>query len=290
MSWFNRILPSIGRKSQPIQQQEKNSIPQGLWKLCPECDRTLYVPELEQNLKVCSMCSHHFALNARERVDLVLDKDKKREEIAEDVEAVDWLKFRDTKTYKARLTGAIRGTGEREALVCIRGSMSGIPLVVVSFEFGFLGGSMSSAVGEKFVRATDYCAEHGLPLLAFSTSGGARMQESMFSLLQMARTSAALEWLRSRKLPYISVLVDPVYGGVSASLAMLGDIIIAEPAARVGFTGPRVIEQTLRVKLPSGFQRSEFLLEHGMIDMIVHRSEMKAKLASLLGKMLDSGA
>lgn len=211
------------------------------------------------------------------------------QELAEGVKAKDRLKFRDTKRYKDRITTAENATGEDEALICVRGKIHQIPAVVCVFEFKFLGGSMGAAVGEKFVRAAQYAGENGFPFVCFSTSGGARMQESMFSLLQMARTAAVIEWLRDKGMPYISVLIDPVYGGVSASLAMLGDIIIAEPGASVGFTGPRVIEQTMRVRLPAGFQKSEFLLKHGAIDMIVPRSEMKVKLAGLLGKFIDAG-
>ena len=288
MNWLTRMLPSVGSRA-PEKNAEKSQIPEGLWQLCPGCQHTLYGPDLEQNLKVCNKCNFHFALGARERLKYTLD-DAPSEEIATGIKPADRLKFRDTKRYKDRIRDASRATGEEEALVCMRGKVGGIPVVVVAFEFGFLGGSMSAAVGEKFVRATRYAVENGLPLVSFATSGGARMQESMFALLQMARTAAALEWLHSRKIPYISVLVDPVYGGVSASLAMRGDVIIAEPGVRIGFTGPRVIEQTMRVKLPPGFQKSEFLLEHGAIDMIVPRQQMKDRLAGLLGKLIDAGA
>ena len=287
MSWLKRILPSVGR-GKPQGSASKSQVPEGLWKLCPSCEETLYTPDLEQNFKVCNKCGYHFSLNARERLALVLD-DSGKEEIATGIKPADRLKFRDTKRYRDRLAAASKATGEEEALICVHGYIEGNPAVVCAFEFGFLGGSMSAAVGEKFVRAATYAGDNGLALVCFSTSGGARMQESMFSLLQMARTSAVLQWLKERGRPYISVLVDPVYGGVSASLAMLGDIIIAEPGVRVGFTGPRVIEQTLRVALPPGFQKSEFLLEHGAIDMIVPRSQLRERIGGLLGKLADAG-
>lgn len=288
MNWLTRILPSVGSREQKP-EAVKSHVPEGLWQLCPSCEQTLYRPELEENLKVCSKCGFHFRMNARERLAMLL-QDAPSEEIMKGIKALDRLKFRDTRRYKDRLTEAVKGTGEEEALICMKGQIEDIPVVICAFEFGFMGGSMSAAVGEKFVGAARYAGEHGLPLVSVAMSGGARMQESMFSLLQMARTAAVLQWLKERGRPYISILADPVYGGVSASLAMLGDVIIAEPGVRVGFTGPRVIEQTMRLKLPAGFQKSEFLLEYGAIDMIVPRAELRVRLASLLGKLIDAGA
>jgi acetyl-CoA carboxylase carboxyl transferase subunit beta len=244
----------------------------------------LYQKSLAENHDVCPKCDHHLRISARRRLELFLDSEG-QEELCEDMEPVDLLKFKDLKRYKDRLSAAQKATGEKDALIVIKGTVNEVPAVVAAFEFGFIGGSMGAVVGEKFVQAANTCLEEGLPLICFSTSGGARMQEALISLMQMAKTSAALERLRQNGLPFISVLVDPVYGGVSASLAMLGDINIAEPNALVGFTGPDVIRQTVRVKLPEGFQRSEFLLEHGAIDMIVHRRDLRDRIASLLTKL-----
>lgn len=260
------------------------NVPEGLWRKCPRCDSVIYRPELERNLDVCPKCQHHLRVNARARLKLFLD-DGPQSEIGADIEPVDRLKFKDSKKYKDRLTAAQKDTGEKDALIVIRGKVNGLPVVAAAFEFGFMGGSMGSVVGERFLRAVDICLEHRLPFVCFAASGGARMQEALFSLMQMARTSAALQRMRDAGLPFISVLTDPVYGGVSASLAMLGDVNVAEPGALIGFAGPRVIEQTVRQKLPEGFQRSEFLLEHGAIDMIVHRRDMKDTLHRLLANL-----
>ena len=281
-SWIEKILPSVGRST-----NKKTNIPEGLWRKCAKCGAFLYRPELEKNLDVCPKCDHHMRLNARRRLDWFLD-DAGREEIAADLEPVDRLKFKDSKRYKDRLASAQKGTGEKDALVVMKGTVNEYPVVASAFEFEFLGGSMGSIVGEKFVRGVNAAIEGRTPYVCFSASGGARMQEALFSLMQMAKTSAALEKLKEARLPFISVLTDPVYGGVSASLAMLGDINVAEPNALIGFAGPRVIEQTVRQKLPEGFQRSEFLLEHGAIDMIVHRHELKDTLHRLLAKLLPA--
>jgi acetyl-CoA carboxylase carboxyl transferase subunit beta len=287
MSWINKILPSIrssgntGAAAKP----RTNSVPEGLWKKCPRCEAVLYRPDLERNLEVCPKCDHHLRITARRRLELFLDPEG-QVELNADMEPVDLLKFKDLKKYKDRLSAAQKSTGEKDALIVVRGKVEAVEVVVAAFEFGFIGGSMGAVVGEKFTQAVNTCIENRLPLVCFSTSGGARMQEALISLMQMAKTSAALARLREHGLPYLSVLVDPVYGGVSASLAMLGDINIAEPNALVGFTGPDVIRQTVRVKLPEGFQRSEFLLEHGAIDMIVHRKDMRSRVASLLSKLM----
>lgn len=286
MSWINKILPSIRSSggSTGAAGKQRASVPEGLWKKCPRCEAVLYRPDLERNLEVCPKCDHHLRITARRRLELFLDP-ADQVELNADMEPVDILKFRDLKKYKDRLSAAQKATGERDALIVVQGTVNNVEIVVAAFEFAFIGGSMGAVVGEKFTQAVNTCIEKRLPLVCFSTSGGARMQEALISLMQMAKTSAALARLREQGLPYISVLVDPVYGGVSASLAMLGDINIAEPNALVGFTGPDVIRQTVRVKLPEGFQRSEFLLEHGAIDMIVHRKEMKDRIASLLSKL-----
>jgi len=288
MSWINKILPSIrstGNTGTPGEApKQRTSVPEGLWKKCPRCEAVLYRPDLERNLEVCPKCDHHLRITARRRVELFLDPEG-QVELNADMEPVDLLKFKDLKKYKDRLSAAQKSTGEKDALIVVQGSVNSLELVVAAFEFSFIGGSMGAVVGEKFTQAVNTCIEKRIPLVCFSTSGGARMQEALISLMQMAKTSAALARLREHGLPYISVLVDPVYGGVSASLAMLGDINIAEPNALVGFTGPDVIRQTVRVKLPEGFQRSEFLLEHGAIDMIVHRKEMRDRVSSLLGKL-----
>ncbi len=279
-SWLEKILPSVGRST-----SKKNDIPEGLWRKCVKCGAFLYRPELEKNLNVCPKCDHHMRINARERLDLFLDPEG-RSEIAADLEPTDRLKFKDSKRYKDRLVAAQRSTQEKDALVVMQGVINSYPTVAAAFEFSFMGGSMGSVVGERFVAGVNTAIQHQCPLVCFSASGGARMQEALFSLMQMAKTSAALEKLKQNGLPFVSVLTDPVYGGVSASLAMLGDINVAEPNALIGFAGPRVIEQTVRQKLPEGFQRSEFLLEHGAIDMIIHRHEMKDSLHRLLAKLL----
>lgn len=283
MSWIDKILPSIAKTGKRLQRG--SSIPDGVWKQCPRCEATLYEKSLTENVDVCPKCDHHLRLTARRRLELFLDPENQVELIS-DLKPKDILKFKDLKRYKDRLSKAQKQTGENDALIVKRGRVKGVGVVAAAFEFGFIGGSMGAVVGEKFVQATNICASEGLPLVCFSTSGGARMQEALISLMQMAKTSAALERLKQHSLPYISVLVDPVYGGVSASLAMLGDINIAEPNALVGFTGPDVIKETVRVKLPEGFQRSEFLLEHGAIDMIVHRRDMRDKISSILSNLL----
>lgn len=276
MSWFDKLLPpKIKSKG------GRKAVPEGLWKKCPACNAVLYSAEIEKNLGICPKCFHHMRMGARKRLDVFLDPEP-REEIGARLRPVDVLRFRDSKKYKDRLAEAQRATGERDALVVIQGELKGAPLVACAFEFSFMGGSMGSVVGERFVRGTRVCLEQRIPLVCFSASGGARMQEAILSLMQMAKTSAALAQLGEAGIPYISVLTDPTMGGVSASFAMLGDIIIAEPKALIGFAGPRVIEQTVREKLPDGFQRAEFLLEHGAIDMIVERREMRDRIASLL--------
>lgn len=278
-NWLDKIVPSLVRS-----EKKRNNIPEGLWKKCPKCESVLYRPELEKNLNVCPKCDHHMRLTARNRLTAFLDDGTLRE-IGADVEPVDRLKFKDSKKYKDRLAAAQKETGEKDALIAMRGEVNGLPVVAVAYEFKFMGGSMGAVVGERFVRAANVALEEGIPLICFSASGGARMQEALFSLMQMAKTSAALEKLKNAGVPYISVLTDPVYGGVSASLAMLGDLNVGEPGALVGFAGPRVIEQTVREKLPEGFQRSEFLLEHGQIDMIIPRGEMRDRLSAVLRMM-----
>tara|TARA_R100001377_G_C3189575_1_gene110016 strand:+ start:476 stop:1360 length:885 start_codon:yes stop_codon:yes gene_type:complete len=292
MSWINKILPSIRSNSTSSKPgapgtdgKQRTSVPEGLWKKCPRCEAVLYRPDLERNLEVCPKCDHHLRITARRRLELFLDPEG-QVELNADMEPVDLLKFKDLKKYKDRLSAAQKSTGEKDALIVVQGTVNSVELVVAAFEFGFIGGSMGAVVGEKFTQAVNTCIANRLPLVCFSTSGGARMQEALISLMQMAKTSAAIARLREHGLPYISVLVDPVYGGVSASLAMLGDINIAEPNALVGFTGPDVIRQTVRVKLPEGFQRSEFLLEHGAIDMIVHRKDIRGRVSSLLSKLM----
>ena len=281
-NWFEKILPSFIKK----ETTKKSSVPEGLWKTCSACNTILYVPELEASLYVCPKCDHHIRLGARRRLDLFLDSDNKIE-IAADRSPIDWLKFKDTKRYKDRLLEAERKSDEQEALIVMQGKLLKLPVVVAAFEFRFMGGSMGSVVGQKFVEGVDHAIKNQLPFVCFSTSGGARMQESLVALYQMAKTSAVLQKMKEEGLPYVSVMIDPIYGGVSASLAMLGDINIAEPRALVGFTGPRVIEQTLKVQLPDGFQRSEFLLEHGAIDMIVHRQDLQETIHRLLLNLLN---
>jgi len=277
MSWLNKIVPSI------VRQENRSSVPEGVWSKCVKCESVLYQPDLERNHQVCPKCDHHIRIGARKRLDIFLDENG-RTEIHSDVEPVDRLKFKDVKKYKERLSAAQKKTGEKDALVAMRGTLNGSPVVAVAFEFAFNGGSMGYAVGEKFTRAAKTALDEGIPLICFSATGGARMQEALISLMQMAKTSAVLERLKMNSVPFVSVMTDPVYGGVSASLAMLGDINVAEPGARAGFAGPGVIEQTIRQKLPKGFQRSEFLVENGAIDMIVHRHQMREKL----GFVLDS--
>lgn len=282
MSWINKILPSVGRS---VDSGRNRSIPEGLWKKCPRCEAVLYRDNLQESLDVCPKCDHHLRIGARRRLDIFLDKDG-REELGADIMPRDVLKFKDLKKYKDRLAAAAKATGENDAMVVMKGKIKGRKVVVAAFEFGFIGGSMGAVVGEKFTMAVNKCLTDDLPLVCFATSGGARMQEALISLMQMAKTSAALEKMKQKGLLYISVLVDPVYGGVSASLAMLGDINIAEPNAFIGFAGQDVIRQTVREKLPEGFQRSEFLLEHGAIDMIVHRKNMRDRVGALIAKLM----
>ena len=279
MSWFDKILPTgIGKN------ERTSTVPEGLWRKCVKCDAVLYRPDLERNGDVCPKCDHHLRIGSRRRLDLFLDS-ANREEIFPDLTPIDRLNFKDVKRYRDRLTTAQRATGEKDALIAMSGELKGIPLLAAAFEFNFHGGSMGYAVGEKFSRVAQQALQDNRPLVCFSASGGARMQEALLSLMQMAKTSAVLERLKAAGVPYISVLTDPVYGGVSASLALLGDINLAEPGVRAGFAGPNIIEQTIRQKLPEGFQRSEFLLEHGAIDMIVHRNALRDTVASLLGKL-----
>jgi len=280
MSWFKKLLPSRIKTN----GTGRRTIPEGVWTKCTECNAVLYRAELERNIEVCPKCLHHARIPARRRLDCFLDPEP-RQEIGAEIKPVDILKFRDSKKYKDRLGQAQKQTGEDDALIVMSGQVKGLPLVACAFEFEFLGGSMGSVVGERFVRAIDTAIERTIPLVCFAASGGARMQEALFSLMQMAKTSSALAALRSEGIPYISVLTDPTMGGVSASLATLGDINIAEPNALIGFAGPRVIEQTVRETLPEGFQRSEFLLEHGAIDMIIDRREMRDRISSLLSIM-----
>jgi acetyl-CoA carboxylase carboxyl transferase subunit beta len=277
MSWLDKIAGSKLLSG----AARKRNVPEGLWTKCDSCQSVLYRAELERTLEVCPKCGAHHAITARQRLDHFLDQ-QARQEIAAEVVSKDPLKFKDSRKYTDRLREAQNDTHEKDALVVMRGQLMGLPLVAAAFEFGFLGGSMGSAVGEKFVRGVNACLEFGVPLVCFHASGGARMQESLYSLMQMAKTSAALARLAERGLPYISVMTHPTMGGVSASFAMLGNVQIAEPKALIGFAGPRVIEQTVRQKLPEGFQRAEFLLEKGAIDMIVDRREMRDKLAHLI--------
>lgn len=279
-SWLEKILPAVKKPA----ESRRNSIPEGLWRKCPRCEAVLYKPELERNLEVCPKCDHHLRLPARARLALFLDEGS-WPEIGAELAPVDLLKFKDSKKYKDRLLQAQKDTGEKDALVVQKGELKGAALVACAFEFNFMGGSMGAVVGTRFARAAEVCLAERLPLVCFAASGGARMQEALFSLMQMAKTSAAIAQLREAGLPFISVLTDPVYGGVTASLAMLGDVNIAEPNALIGFAGTRVIEQTVRQKLPEGFQRSEFLLEHGTVDMIVHRRDMRDTLHRLLSAM-----
>jgi acetyl-CoA carboxylase carboxyl transferase subunit beta len=281
MSWFDKLMPSRIRT-----EQRSRSVPEGLWVKCPSCSAQLYRAELKRNLSVCPKCGHHLRITARERLESFLDVDSARE-IAADLEPRDPLRFKDTRRYRDRLTDYQKRTGERDALIVMSGSLKSIPLVAAAFEFRFMGGSMGSVVGERFVRGVQYCIEHECPFVCFSASGGARMQEALFSLLQMSKTSAAIAALGEAGLPYVSVMTDPTMGGVSASIAMLGDVNIAEPGSLIGFAGPRVIEQTVKETLPEGFQRAEFLLAKGALDMIVDRRNARDEIAAVLSKLLD---
>ncbi|MEZ9255512.1 acetyl-CoA carboxylase, carboxyltransferase subunit beta [Vibrio cyclitrophicus] len=281
MSWLEKILEKSN-----IVTSRKASIPEGVWTKCTSCEQVLYHAELERNLEVCPKCDHHMRMKARRRLDTFLDKGE-RVELGTDLEPQDKLKFKDSKRYKERISAAQKNSGETDALVAMKGELLGLPIVACAFEFSFMGGSMGSVVGARFVKAVDAAIENNCGLVCFSASGGARMQEALMSLMQMAKTSAALERLSAKGLPFVSVMTDPTMGGVSASLAMLGDINIGEPKALIGFAGRRVIEQTVREDLPEGFQRSEFLLDHGAIDMIVDRREMRQRVASLVAKMTN---
>ncbi len=278
MSWLQKLLPpKINRTATGA----KKNVPEGLWSKCPSCSAVLYATDLEKNANVCPKCGYHNRISARGRLDLLLDPEG-RFEIGVEIASIDSLKFKDDRRYPERLEEAEKTTGETEALIVMQGAIKNVPLIVAAFEFEFMGGSMGSAVGERFVRGVHACLDQQLPLVCVTATGGARMQEGLFSLMQMAKTTAALTQLTARKLPFITVLTDPTMGGVSASFAMIGDVVIAEPRALIGFAGPRVIEQTVREKLPEGFQRAEFLLEKGAIDMIVDRRQMRDKLANLL--------
>lgn len=281
MGWFEKLLPTKIR----TEASSKKGVPEGLWLKCPACEAILYRSELERNLQVCMKCNHHIRISARQRLDWFLDQDG-RQEMATELEPIDFFKFKDLKKYKDRISAAQKETGEKDALIVMSGTLNNIPVIACAFEFDFMGGSMGAVVGERFVRAVKAAIANRKALICFSASGGARMQEALISLMQMAKTAAALGQLAQEKLPFISVLTDPTMGGVSASFAMLGDIIAAEPNALIGFAGPRVIEQTVREQLPEGFQRSEFLLEHGAIDFIIHRKEMRDKLTRILTKLL----
>ena len=278
MNWLRRLIPSIGTF------KSKRKVPDGLWSSCKKCESVLYAPELEKSLFVCPKCDYHLRIGARQRLDMFLDNSN-YSEIAPDLTTKDPLKFKDSKHYTSRIKEAVASTGEKEALLVVSGELDQLKVIVAAFEFRFMGGSMGSVVGEKFVQGIKTAIKNRYPFICFATSGGARMQESMISLMQMAKTSAAIQKLKKEKLPYISVLVDPIYGGVSASIAMLGDINIAEPNALSGFTGRRVIEQTVRLELPDNFQKSEYLLSNGAIDMIVHRKNLRSKISGILKKI-----
>ena len=281
MNWLTKLIPTF-RKSN---KKKKSKIPDGIWSSCPSCESALYQPELEKTLYVCPKCDHHLRIGSRLRLEIFFD-DAKFTEIAAEVSATDFLNFKDTKKYTDRIVDAQKKSGETEALLVGSGKLNGRKVTAAAFEFNFMGGSMGSAVGEKFVQGVKVAMKEKTPFICFATSGGARMQESMISLMQMAKTSAVIQKFKKMNLPYISVMVDPIFGGVSASLAMLGDINIAEPKAFIGFAGRRVIEQTVRVELPEDFQKSEFLLAHGAVDMIVHRTEIKSKISGILEKIL----
>ena len=282
MSWLKNVIPPKIKRI--VGGVSKKNIPEGLWCKCPSCQAVLYRTDLEQNMEVCPKCSFHNRISARARIDSLLDKEK-RKEIGLQIQPVDSLKFNDTQSYADRIKTSQKDLNEKDAMVVMQGLMEGKPVVLAAFEFKFMGGSMGSVVGEKFVRGIQAAIKAKATFICISASGGARMQEGLLSLMQMAKTSAALTKLSDAKLPYFSILTDPTMGGVSASFAMLGDVIIAEPKALIGFAGPRVIEQTVREKLPEGFQRSEFLLSHGAIDMIVDRRDMKKKLVNLISKL-----
>lgn len=286
MSWYEKLVPSTIKKNS---DSKKTAVPEGLWNKCSSCSAILYNSELEKNLNVCPKCNHHMRIDARRRLDLFLDPEG-REEIGVNLKPVDPLKFKDSKKYKDRISQAQKKTKENDALVVMSGTLKGQPIVVAAFNFSFMGGSMGSVVGERFVRGVNKSLEMGAPFIVFTASGGARMQESLFSLFQMTKTSAALTRLSNAAIPYISFMTDPTMGGVSASLAMLGDINAAEPEALIGFAGPRVIEQTVREKLPEGFQRSEFLQEHGAIDMIIDRREIRDEISSILALLMANRA
>ncbi len=281
MSWLSKLMPARIR----TEGAQKKTVPEGVWEQCPNCSTALYRPELERNLFVCPHCAHHLSLSARERLLQLFDPDT-TSEIGAELSPTDPLNFKDSKKYKDRIAASQRETGEKDALIAMHGHLKSHPLVACAFEFSFMGGSMGAVVGERFALAGEYALANRCPMICFSASGGARMQEGLFSLMQMAKTSAVLARLQRAGLPYLSVLTHPTMGGVSASLAMLGDLNIAEPNALIGFAGPRVIEQTVRETLPAGFQRSEFLLEHGHIDMIVDRREMRDRFAQLLDLMM----
>ncbi len=286
MSWFDKLLPPKMQQTDPA---ERRTVPEGLWVKCPSCESVLYKTDLEQNLNVCPKCTHHHRIGARQRIDAFLDAEG-RYEIGQEVIPVDALRFRDSKKYPERLKAALETTGETDALVVFGGSVMSVPLVTACFEFDFMGGSMGSVVGERFVRGVENAIEQKVPFVSFTATGGARMQEGLLSLLQMAKTNAALTHLAKAKLPFISVLTDPTMGGVSASFAFVGDVVIAEPKALVGFAGPRVIENTVREKLPEGFQRAEFLLGTGALDMIVDRRELRTTIARLLAMLQRQSA
>ena len=288
MSWLKKLMPS-GIRTDSAAANKRRSVPEGLWEKCDRCGAVLYRPELEENLEVCPKCNFHMAIRARARLRSLFDAGS-MQEIAAELGPTDVLKFKDQKKYGERIKAAQKSTGERDALIAMRGTLKQRPLVACSFDFAYMGGSMGSVVGERFARAAETALEIGCPLVCFSATGGARMQESLFSLMQMAKTSAALGRLRAAGLPYISVMTHPTTGGVSASLAMLGDINLAEPEALIGFAGPRVIEQTVRETLPEGFQRSEFLLEHGAVDQICDRREMRERIAQLLALLMKQPA
>jgi acetyl-CoA carboxylase carboxyl transferase subunit beta len=286
MSWLEKLLPP---KIQQTDPSERRTVPEGLWIKCPACETVLYKTDLEQNLNVCPKCAHHHRIGARERLDAFLDPEG-RYEIGQEVLPVDALKFKDSKKYPERLKEALENTGETDALIVMGGALHTIPVVAACFEFDFMGGSMGSVVGERFVRGVEAAVEQKTPFISFAATGGARMQEGLLSLMQMAKTNAALTHLARAKLPYVSVLTDPTMGGVSASFAFLGDIVIAEPKALIGFAGPRVIENTVREKLPEGFQRSEFLLQKGALDMIVDRRELRSTVARAVAILLRQSA
>ncbi|NVO00120.1 MAG: acetyl-CoA carboxylase carboxyltransferase subunit beta [Geobacteraceae bacterium] len=284
MSWFKRTKAPMA-----VKDEKKGKAPEGLWTKCPSCAETIITKDIEANLNVCTKCGHHFRISAHQRIDLLLDEGSFNEFDAGMV-SVDFLEFKDSKSYKARIDAAVAKGGSKDAIICGSGTVDGLPVQLAVFDFSFMGGSMGSVVGEKITRAIERALEEGSPAIIVSASGGARMQESILSLMQMAKTSAALAKMKAKGLPFISILTDPTTGGVTASFAMLGDVNMAEPKALIGFAGPRVIEQTIRAKLPEGFQRAEYLLDHGMVDVIVQRSEMKATLSRLLGMLTRKAA